>query len=209
MSLVLLHGLGQTPADWDGVLAAMGPGKGACCPDLPALLRGREAVYPALYQALSAQLEALPGPLDLGGLSLGAVLALHYALDHPDHVRALALAAPQITMPRRLLAVQDLVFRLLPQRAFGSTGFSKAAFRRLTASMAELDFRHQVPSLRCPVLVVCGAGDRANRRAAQELHSLLPTSALHLLQGADHEVNRDAPQALGALLDAFFTQSTE
>ena len=142
-------------------------------------------------------------------MSLGAVLALHYALDHPDRVRALALAAPQIAMPRRLLAVQDLVFRLLPQGAFGGTGFSKADFRRLTASMAELDFRRQVPSLRCPVLVVCGAGDRANRRAAQELHSLLPTSALHLIQGAGHEVNRDAPQALAALLDAFFTQSTE
>ena len=209
MDLVLLHGLGQTPASWDGVLAAMDPGARACCPDLPALLRGREAVYPVLYQALSTQLETLPGPLDLGGLSLGAVLALHYALDHPDRVRALALAAPQIAMPRRLLAVQDLVFRLLPQGAFGGTGFSKADFRRLPASMAELDFRRQVPSLRCPVLVVCGAGDRANRRAAQELHSLLPTSALHLVQGAGHEVNRDAPQALAALLDAFFTQSTE
>ena len=209
MDLVLLHGLGQTPASWDGVLAAMDPGARACCPDLPALLRGREAVYPVLYQALSTQLETLPGPLDLGGLSLGAVLAHHYALDHPDRVRALALAAPQIAMPRRLLAVQDLVFRLLPQGAVGGTGFSKADFRRLTASMAELDFRRQVPSLRCPVLVVCGAGDRANRRAAQELHSLLPTSALHLIQGAGHEVNRDAPQALAALLDAFFTQSTE
>ncbi len=209
MDLVLLHGLGQTPASWDGVLAAMDPGARACCPDLPTLLRGREAVYPVLYQALSTQLETLPGPLDLGGLSLGAVLALHYALDHPGRVRALALAAPQIAMPRRLLAVQDLVFRLLPQGAFGGTGFSKADFRRLTASMAELDFRRQVPSLRCPMLVVCGAGDQANRKAAQELHSLLPTSALHLIQGAGHEVNRDAPQALGALLDAFFTQSTE
>ena len=163
MDLVLLHGLGQTPASWDGVLAAMDPGARACCPDLPALLRGREAVYPVLYQALSTQLETLPGPLDLGGLSLGAVLALHYALDHPDRVRALALAAPQIAMPRRLLAVQDLVFRLLPQGAFGGTGFSKADFRRLTASMAELDsaVRSRLSAVLCWWSAAPGTGPTA------------------------------------------------
>ena len=50
---------------------------------------------------------------------------------------------------------------------------------------------------------LCGARDRANRRAARTLAEALPRAALRTIPGAGHEVNRDAPEALGQLLTAF------
>ena len=51
MNLLLLHGLGQGPGSWDGVLDALGPDPGAACPDLFGLCGGAPD-YPALYAAL-------------------------------------------------------------------------------------------------------------------------------------------------------------
>ena len=42
----------------------------------------------------------------LCGLSLGAVLTLNYAIDHPDKVKALVLIAAQYKMPKKLLFEQ-------------------------------------------------------------------------------------------------------
>lgn len=102
MNLLLLHGLGQGPGSWDGVLDALGPDPGAACPDLFGLCGGAPD-YPALYAALEDYAGALPAPVLLCGLSLGAVLALDYAIRRPERVAGLVLIAPQYKMPRALL----------------------------------------------------------------------------------------------------------
>ena len=40
------------------------------------------------------------------GLSLGGILALQYAIEHPEHIHALALIGTQYTMPKTLLRIQ-------------------------------------------------------------------------------------------------------
>lgn len=50
--------------------------------------------------------------------SLGAVLTLNYAIDHPDKVKALVLIAAQYKMPKKLLKVQNMLFHLMPNSAF-------------------------------------------------------------------------------------------
>lgn len=62
----------------------------------------------------------------------------------------------------------------MPERAFAGSGFSREAMRQLAGSMAELDLRPRLPELGCPVLVLCGSKDRANRKAARELASSCP-----------------------------------
>ena len=97
MPIVFLHGLGQKPGDWDPVINRLDKGSRALCPDLYALEREGED-YPALYGALERYCDGLEGPLDLCGLSLGGVLALQYAAEHPE--TAWPSSAPGPPCPR-------------------------------------------------------------------------------------------------------------
>lgn len=203
MNLLLLHGLGQGPGSWDGVLDALGPDPGAACPDLFGLCGGAPD-YPALYAALEDYAGALPEPVLLCGLSLGAVLALDYAICRPERVAGLVLIAPQYKMPRALLRLQNAVFRMMPERAFAQTGLGKRDILRLTASMMDLDFRNGLARVDCPALILVGEKDAANRKAARELAGLLPRATVREVPGAGHEVNVDAPRELAEALRGFW-----
>lgn len=201
---LFLHGLGQSPESWDETIGLLGDRR-AACPDLVRLCRERGGGYPGLYRGLAGYCGEFDGPLDLCGLSLGAVLALHYTLEHPERVRSLALVAGQLQMPGALLRLQNGVFRLMPAGAFAETGLEKREMIRLTASMARLDFSGRAGEVSCPVLVLCGERDRANRRAARQLAGAIPGARLRWVPGAGHEVNREAPGALARELAAFWS----
>lgn len=202
MTTILLHGLGQGPESWEAVAGKL---EGTVlCPDLFAPVRDGEAAYQGIYRAFAGYCAQLDGPLRLCGLSLGGVLALQYTIEHPERVEALALIGTPLVMPRGLLTVQNAVFRLLPSRAFQPMGLSKGGVIGLTRSMLDLDFREDLRSVSCPVLVLCGERDRANRKAALGLQAGLPQAELAWIPGAGHEVNRDAPEALAERLRRFF-----
>lgn len=203
MNLLLLHGLGQGPGSWDGVLDALGPDPGAACPDLFGLCGGAPD-YPALYAAFEDYAGALPEPVLLCGLSLGAVLALDYAIRRPERVAGLVLVAPQYKMPRALLRLQNAVFRMMPERAFAQTGLGKRDILLLTASMMDLDLRNGLARVDCPALILVGERDSANRKAARKLAGLLPRATVREVPGAGHEVNVDAPRELAEALRGFW-----
>lgn len=202
MKLIFLHGLGQGPDSWSGVLDALGLDTDAACPDLFRLC-SEGPDYPSLCAALEGCIEDLPEPTVLCGLSLGAVLALDYATRRPEKVAGLVLIAPQYKMPRGLLRLQNIIFRLMPERAFAGAGMGKRDTIRLTTSMMELDFRQQLGRVACPVLVLTGEKDAANRKAAGELAKLLPNATFREIPGAGHEVNIDAPGELAAAIQGF------
>lgn len=203
MPIVFLHGLGQKPEDWNPVVNRLAKGSQALCPNLYALERDGED-YPALYGAFERYCESLEGQLDLCGLSLGGVLALQYASEHPERVNSLALIGARASMPGALLTLQNLMFRLMPAESFRKIGREKQAVIKLCASMAELDLRPVLEQITCPVLVLCGEKDRANRRAAEELGRMLPNGELRLIAEGGHEANKDAPEALSVLLTDFY-----
>ena len=202
MNLLFLHGLGQGPDSWNKVVDALGPDANTACPDLFGLCKGG-LDYPNLYAALEGWMEPLPEPAVLCGLSLGAVLALDYAIRRPEKIAGLVLIAPQYKMPRGLLRLQNIIFRLMPERAFAGAGMGKRDTIRLTTSMMELDFRQQLGRVACPVLVLTGEKDAANRKAAGELAKRLPDATAREIPGAGHEVNIDAPGELAAAICGF------
>ena len=200
--ILFLHGLGQGPDSWRAVAERL-TGVDAVIPDLGAMLAGR-ADYLALRGALFAVYDAEKAPLHLCGLSLGGVLALAYAAHRPERVASLVLIGTPYTMPKRLLKLQDLLFAITPRTAFESLGLTKRQMRGLSWSMATLEIPAPLPRVRCRTLVLCGEKDRANRKAARQLQEGLSNAAMQTIDGAGHEANREAPEALSAALAAFY-----
>lgn len=202
MKTLLIHGLGQTPASWNETAALLE--QNVLCPDLKQLLSAGKSDYNALYTSFEQYCTALDAPLQLCGLSLGAVLALQYGIEHPEKVRALALIAPQFAMPKHLLRAQNAVFHLMPGAAFAGTGLAKGDMISLCRSMMDIDLTSALPQMQCRTLILCGAQDKANKLAAYRLHALLPNAELSILPDAGHEINREAPAALARKLNKFF-----
>lgn len=119
-------------------------------------------------------------------------------------MRTLVLIATQYKMPGMLLKLQNLIFRFMPDSKFVESDFQKNVYIKLCGSMAKLDFSKSIRNIYCPVLVVYGEKDIANKKASVEMAKRLKRGMLKEIKGSGHEVNIDAPEALGELLDAFY-----
>lgn len=204
MQTIFIHGLGQAPSSWDKTIAGLSEQITSQCPDLSQFLKGAESTYENLYRGFSEYCYKFSDPVNLCGLSLGAVLALNYAVDNPCKVSSLVLTAPQFEMPKKLLKFQNMIFRIMPESAFRETGFGKKDFITLTNSMADLNFRKGLEKVLCPALILCGEKDKANRKAAIKLAQLLPDAELSFVENSGHEVNADAPDRLAEITENFY-----
>ena len=209
MKTIFLHGLGQSAGDWQPVTRLLAcpwqpvtrllacPPAEIDCPELFSWAEPGQLTYPRLLAGLERCCGAQQQPFRLCGLSLGAVLALDYAIRHPDGPAApasLVLAGVQYKIPTRTIDLQNLLFRLMPRRVFAGMGVSKQDFIRLAHSMRTLDLSRGLRR------VVCGEKDAANLKASRQLARLLPGADLHILPGAGHELNACAPQAFADVL---------
>ena len=204
MKYLYLHGLGQKPDSWDRVIKETKVSGSSISLSLAGMLEGKDVTYSELYSAFSEECDKENEAIVLCGLSLGAVLALNYAIDHPDKVKALVLIAAQYKMPKKLLKFQNMLFRLMPNSMFRQIGFKKADVISLCGTMAELDFRDSLHNVSCPVLIVCGEKDNANKKASKELCHYLNNSYFHELMKTGHEANIEAPEELAIVLQQFY-----
>ena len=204
MKYLYLHGLGQKPDSWDRVIKETTVSDRSASLSLAEMLEGKAATYGELYTAFSEECNKENDEIVLCGLSLGAVLALNYAIDHPDKVKALVLIAAQYKMPKKLLKFQNMLFRFMPNATFKQFGFKKADVISLCGTMAELDFRDSLCKVSCPVLIVCGEKDNANKKSSKELAGYLSNSCYRELLKTGHEANIEAPEGLAAVLQRFY-----
>ena len=204
MKYVYLHGLGQNADSWIKVTRATEALENSVCLDLAGLVKDKAATYSTLYSAFSEIWNTENEDILFCGLSLGGVLALNYAIDHPEKVKALVLIAAPYKMPARLLKLQNALFRFMPQSMFQQTGFGKFDFISLCSSMAELDFSDSLSQISCPALVVCGEKDKANKKASIELADILKCSQFKEISETGHEVNLESPEKLASILREFY-----
>jgi len=206
MKQIYVHGLGQSSDSWEKTITLLGAATDCVAPNLADILCGNEPTYENLYAAFSRFCNAYEGPLDLCGLSLGGVLALNYAIDYPEHVSSLALVAAQYKMPKNLLRFQNMIFRFMPKSMFRQTGFEKSGFLRLCKTMMELDFSGSLEKIACPVLIVCGEKDSANKNSSVDMSNMIDHAELHMIRGAGHEINTEAPEKLAEVLQSFYSK---
>ena len=204
MKYLYLHGLGQKPDSWDRVIKETKVSDSSVCLSLAEMLEDKAATYGELYAAFSEECNKENDEIVLCGLSLGAVLALNYAIDHPDKVKSLVLIAAQYKMPQKLLKVQNMLFHLMPNSAFSKMGFKKADVISLCGTMAELDFSDSLHKVSCPVLLICGEKDTANKKTSKELCHYLNNSDFYELMKTGHEANIEAPEELAIVLQRFY-----
>ena len=103
MKYVFLHGMGQNAASWEKTISFLPEGTEAVCPELSDFFTEGSCYYSSMYAAFCDHCGGFSQSLNLCGLSLGAVLALNYAIDFPQRVNSLILIAPQYDMPKFLI----------------------------------------------------------------------------------------------------------
>lgn len=204
MRYIFIHGLGQHPSSWNPTISYMKKQEDVICLDLFALLRDKDVTYANLYHAFSKYCACISEPLNLCGLSLGAVLALNYAIDYPEKVKTLTLIGAQYKMPKALLKFQNIIFYLMPGAVFQKMGFKKKYFIQLTNSMIDLDFRERLKNISCSTLILCGEKDYVNKSASKNLVKRIEYAKIKFVENAGHEVNREAPKKLAEILEVFY-----
>ncbi|MDR0943024.1 MAG: alpha/beta hydrolase, partial [Ruminococcus sp.] len=106
---ILVHGLEQSATSWSKSMSHFPVKEKLHCPDLFSLSSADSFTYKDLYNGFAEYCNSFGEPINLCGLSLGAILALNFAFDYPDNVSALVLIAARYKMPKTLLSVQSVI----------------------------------------------------------------------------------------------------
>jgi len=202
VKLVLLHGLGTGPEAWQPQVDALGGARDVLTPRL--VLDDRFTI-----QGEAERLrDELPGePVELCGLSLGALVALRMAVVNPDRVRRLVLCAGFARLPpghRLLQALVGTAASLAPARARRELGdLDSRALRAVFREGRRFDASGELARVTMPTLVLVGERDRPNTSLAQALAGALPDARFEVVPGAGHAANVDAPAVVSTALRAF------
>ena len=201
MKYILLHGMGQNASSWDKTISYLPDTAETICPELSNFFSDGNCNYSEMYSSFCRYCNRFSEPLNFCGLSLGAVLALNYAIDFPQKVSSLILIAPQYNMPKFLLKVQNVLFKFMPESQFKDIGLKKKDFITLTNSMVDMDFTSSLNKINSPVIVICGEKDNVNKKAAIKLAKELPNAKFSTIDNSGHEVNVDNPQGLANAME--------
>ena len=88
MKYIMLHGLGQSSESWSNTVKVFNDDFEVLCPNLSDWLSGKTPCYDTLYRTLETYCEQFEEPLNICGLSLGGILAMQYAIEHPEKMNS-------------------------------------------------------------------------------------------------------------------------
>ncbi len=132
-------------------------------------------------------------PADVVAQSMGGVIAVRLALDHPAMVRRLVLVATSGGLDVRSLGGVDW-------RADYRREFPHAAS---WVTQEQADLADQLGRLAIPTLLIWGADDPISPPPVGErLAELLPDAKLHVIAGGTHGVAYEQPEAVAGLIAA-------
>lgn len=223
--LVLLHGVGMCAMAWAPQIAALAaenevialdlPGHGGT-PSLPGVPR-----LPDYVAWASSAIAALGrGPVAVAGHSMGALIAMGLAVEHPEQLTALCLLNPvyrrdkasreAVQARAQAMAAGDIDPEAPLARWFGAgeasevrarvAGWLRAVdpvgYARTYAAFAHGDavYAGRLSAVRCPTLVLTGEGDLNSSPAmTRQIAGEIPGARAVVIPGERHMVSLTAP----------------
>ena len=230
--VLCLHGTGGHSGDFASLLAALGEADSPIAFDQPG--HGRSGSLDSLgaidrmrdfTRTLVEKLALRPGVLV--GHSLGAAVALDYALEHPGSVRGLVILSggAGFTFPDDFLANAKLVTEGKRRRDFDPTAFSKetapdvmrkafmsgmktdprATYGDLMAC-ADWDRAEALARIETPTLVLHGDAERDEVVAqADRLEGALPNASKVVISQAGRMLLYEQPDAVASEIKSFLS----
>jgi 3-oxoadipate enol-lactonase len=168
------------------------------------------------------------------GISVGGMIALDYAVHHPQTVEALILSDTAAKIgtaaywneridairERGMTQMADVILprwfapQFAEQRPADYQGYHNmlartplAGYTGTCAAIRDADLREQVGAIQAPALVLCGAEDGAT--SPDLVHGLaqaLPHGRFQLVEAAGHLPCVEQPAAMAAKMNRFFQQ---
>ena len=237
--LILLHGVGMQSAAWAPQIAALKGAYHVIAPDLPGhggsdpLPDGSQ--LPDFVRWCDDVIRTLNlGPVNLAGHSMGALIAVGYATQHPDMLRRVALlngvyrrdATASAAVRSRAAEIRrgqiDLETPLA--RWFDDTAADRAARALVAGWLGDVDvkgyetaytaFAHgdatyatQLSSIACPFLALTGDKDQNSTPAmSQAMSDEVQNGHCVVIPGHRHMVNLTAPAQVNAHVLAWLKQ---
>ena len=236
--LVLQHGFHGGAGDWLPLFATFGRYFDVIAPDFPGFAGSGEIEAP---DSLAGFAGALLGLLDelgiertaLLGHSMGSMVALQIALDHPNRLERLVLYGSTCTgnLPKRFEPFEATIARLerhgvdacadfivptwfvageaAPYFAMcrdAGRGLSTEAAIRALRAMAEWDVSERLGEVSVPALVICGDRDRSTAPdQSYRLWEGIAGSRLCIVPGCAHNVHLERPELFSDIVLDFLT----
>jgi len=240
--VILLHGFGGSARNFRAQARALSGSHLVVLYDSRGHARSAAPSDPAEYtpEALIGDLlrvldECGGGPAVVGGLSMGASIALRFAVAHPDRVKAMVLASFPPKGDRSPTSWALRFADALEARGLESAGsefvwggdrfdnesarFIRQGFleHRPHALVAVLrnviaehpsvaELREALARVTVPALVIAGANDAASLGPSRDLASALPGARLEVVPGSGHVINLDKPKIFNEILVRFLRE---
>ena len=205
MKNIILHGLGQNGKSWNRVIEGLEKNKiQVKIPNLFNLDKNLELNYENVYRNFVDYCNFFDDKLNLCGLSLGGILAIYYAIEYPERVNSLIIIGTPYEIPKKLLKLQNFIFKVMPKNTFNNIGMSKSDFIKLSNSMTNIDIKSKTNDIKCPTLIVCGEKDKVNLKSAKQLNKNIKGSTLEFIEGAGHEINMEKPVELSKVIENYW-----
>ena len=242
-SVLLLHGVGMRAAFWEFQVAALSSSYDVIAVDLPG--HGMSSLPPAdanlgdYTRAVLALVDELAIPrAHVIGHSMGALVALEFALDHPDRASSVvamnavfcrtseqsaAVAARLESVCQRSETLDwsetmDRWFVEADERGRSAEHIAgllrnvdPTGYERTYRVFAESDavHRHRLPTLKAPALFLTGERDRnSNPAMSRAMAALAPDGKAEVVPGERHMMAVTAPDEINRRLVAFLSRSS-
>jgi len=211
--LLLIHGWGGGISNWRRMWPYLATRYRCVAPELPGWGDSEKPNVPYTFEWYADWLAELlkvrdAGPALVAGHSMGATIALVFALRHPSLVRKLVLLNPivrgsdGVKRESRILSMPGLrrvaywLTRLVGKGTF-------ASMIRSLKALKSVDLTGALKSAAVPTLVIGSDSDREIPKEQSELAAGIPGARLEMLKGCGHVSPLERPEEVSSLLVDF------